>query len=544
MSKLDPNSITDSVPKPSTAKDLPILDNDNVELSEGALSTDTGLSYLMSRGISNESTLAVSQAGSTDSGNAIIFPYIDPESGNVMAYKYKYLEPKHKPPYKLEGTHPGGYVVDIKRFVSSSNVIIVEGELDALSVDQYLREAELEDFTVIATTGITNRNCIQYLERFDNVYMFFDNEQDKKKREIVKKAEKQLLLELLNTYPTIGVFHILPPSHIKDANDYLQGGYSPESFKKMIDDAEEYLDGKVHREANFYVADMLEFLEDEIKTMGTPTLFDGVDKALGGGIRLGEITALQAEAKQGKNAFYHARMFRWLKAGIPIGYASRELSPDSEVLPNILSIDLEQNMWLAKKEKRLTPELCKDITRAVSEYKLYFAHGYGVFDLTSIVRWVQELKQLGVQFFFIDHMHYCLHDPENAKEISTFIRRLKQLAKEENIHIDIIIQPKYIGPDQRLGLTSLRGGSAIGQAIDNLFIFKRYDVPGEDNISELTLEVARHRLAKSGSKVYFKYDPTTTQMEEVDIRLTDADEILDRDNAERGASGFEQKVIE
>ncbi len=69
---------------------------------------------------------------------------------------------------------------------------------------------------------------------------------------------------------------------------------------------------------------------------------------------------------------------------------------------------------------------------------------------------------------------------------------------------------------EQLSLATLRGGSSIGQALDNLLILER--VRNEENVSKLTLEVARHKLASLGS-IYLKYDKNTTAFEEVDRRL-------------------------
>lgn len=55
----------------------------------------------------------------------------------------------------------------------------------------------------------------------------------------------------------------------------------------------------------------------------------------------------------------------------------------------------------------------------------------------------------------------------------------------------------------------------MGQAIDNLIMLERIKKPGIDNISKLTLDVARSKLAKPGY-LYLEYDPKTTMFQETE----------------------------
>jgi KaiC/GvpD/RAD55 family RecA-like ATPase len=89
---------------------------------------------------------------------------------------------------------------------------------------------------------------------------------------------------------------------------------------------------------------------------GEPTGLSGLDKLLGGGQRLGEVTCWHAEAKTGKNTLWHKLMHLWLsrKEPVAIAYASRELTPESEVLPNLLSLERKENAWLADVRQETT----------------------------------------------------------------------------------------------------------------------------------------------------------------------------------------------
>lgn len=260
-----------------------------------------------------------------------------------------------------------------------------------------------------------------------------------------------------------------------------------------------------------------EYLQDKDKVKGEPTGIEGLDKLLGGGFRTGELTVLMAQAKTGKNTFYHYLIYSYLKRGVPFGYASRELSPATEVLPNFLSIDTGSNIW---KQERYSDEFKKMVHGTVTNWPLYFAPGYGYFDPEDLESWFKDMKAAGVNHFLFDHLHYALMQ-EDYESTTALIKKLKSLTKELDIHLNLIVQPRSLREGEKLSLATLRGGAAIGQALDNLLILER--VRGQDNISRLSLEVARHKLCKLGD-IYLRYDQESTRFEEVEKKTEDAEE--------------------
>ena len=245
-----------------------------------------------------------------------------------------------------------------------------------------------------------------------------------------------------------------------------------------------------------------EYLANKDLVKGDSTGLEDLDKLLGGGFRTGELTVLMAQAKTGKNSFYHVLLHSMLQRGISVGYASRELSPSTEVLPNLLSINMQCNTWMAD----ITEEFKAKATETIQNWPLFFAPGYGYFPLNELKQWFHDLKDLGVNHFFFDHLHYALAK-EDYESVSSLIKELKALTKELDIHINLIVQPRSLREGESLSLATLRGGAAIGQALDNLLILER--VRDQKNVSKLTLEVARHKLAEPGH-LHLIYVPETT----------------------------------
>jgi RecA/RadA recombinase len=260
-------------------------------------------------------------------------------------------------------------------------------------------------------------------------------------------------------------------------------------------------------------SDMFRFLSDKDLVKGEPTGIAELDALLGGGFRKGELTVTLAEAKTGKNTLWHKLMYSALQKQTHIAYASRELSPETEVIPNLLSLHQQRNYWLADAYDEVAD------SRVVSSWPLIFSPGYGALEPHELFAWMDACRDVGVWSFWIDHLHYCMLDPEDFKAISRLIRELKSYAKRHQVHINLIVQPKLQEAGMRMSLNTLRGGASIGQALDNLLTMVRERDPltGRPiNVVKVTLEVARSKLASLGD-FYLQYNKDTTDFTVVEL---------------------------
>ena len=255
--------------------------------------------------------------------------------------------------------------------------------------------------------------------------------------------------------------------------------------------------------ANDLIGDFLEYIRDKGRISGDPTGVEELDNLLGGGKRLGELTVTLAEAKSGKNTLWHYLQRMQLDKGIPLGYASRELTPETEVLPNLLTLSLGKNLYTAKEITEA------ELVQAMKNWKLAFAPGYGAFQGNELFSWMDECRHFGVLYFYIDHLHYCLPDSEDFKQVAELGRSLKTYAKTHNVHIDLIVQPKGLDANfpQDLDIHHLRGGASLGQVLDNLLTMQRQrDSNGELlNVTKVTLKRSRSKMARPGS-FFVQYD--------------------------------------
>ena len=283
------------------------------------------------------------------------------------------------------------------------------------------------------------------------------------------------------------------------------------NISKYEQEDPEYTKDPIYIKASELTESMSDFLANIDELSGEATGIDGLDKMLGGGLRLGELVVLNAPAKTGKSTLLHYIMHRFITKEVPIAYASREMSPDTEVLPNLFSIELDRNVWKA-------PPTHKECAYS-STWPLYFSGGYGTLSDAELDTWFQAMVSLDVKYYVMDHLHYFLDDPEAFGEVSKLIKRFKTWTKKYNVCIILVVQPPKLQDGQELNINTLRGGASIGQALDSLLTLER--VRDKDsgtlvpNIARLRLSVARHKLARPGA-IFLQYDVETTKFLEVE----------------------------
>lgn len=269
--------------------------------------------------------------------------------------------------------------------------------------------------------------------------------------------------------------------------------------------------------------DTFSYLSNKDQVMGEPTGLHGIDKLLGGGLRGGELIGLVAQAGAGKSSLLHKIQVNLSLRGHASGYLSQEMRPDSEVIPNYLSILCQENAWKAE----MTEERRERYMEEISKMKVYFSPERGHIPFDQIKTWITYLAQSeNVKFFFLDHLAFCQKESENYAEASELIRSLKKLCTDLNVTLISIIQPQKLQFGQSLGLESMRGGAALNQACDMVLTMERenphsFDNPQDArNVSKIQTVKARHKLSKLG-KCHIKYNPITTDIEDCEITWED-----------------------
>ncbi len=253
-----------------------------------------------------------------------------------------------------------------------------------------------------------------------------------------------------------------------------------------------------------FLEPMVQFLRDPVKVKGISTGIEEMDKLMGGGYREGEVIAINAPGKTGKSTLMRKLVHGLVTRGEPIGYASREEYADREVLPQLLSIEIGKSVLKQDVDEGQYREI-------LESWPLYFAPGYGKFP--QFGRWLENCKEAGCKIVFVDHLHFMTKDEDYQEGVRVMHEAVKA-AKTLGLCIVMIIQPKGLQPGQELGLETLRGGAAIGQAITMLFTLSR--VQGHTNVSRIKLVAKRSPLAKLG-EFHLQLDEDSLDMVEVEF---------------------------
>jgi KaiC/GvpD/RAD55 family RecA-like ATPase len=274
--------------------------------------------------------------------------------------------------------------------------------------------------------------------------------------------------------------------------------------------------------ASSLMSDMWKYLKDPGARSGTSTGILGLDDMLGGGIRPGEVVGVLAPAKAGKSSFTHKIIHSWIKNGNKVAYASREMRQAEEVLPNILSIEYKKNLL---KEGELDPNITPELLN-----NLVFAIGHGYLSIEELEAFYEQAYASGCRMFLLDHFHHFIGS-EDYSEISKFAKTIKSLTLKYNVATILVVQPRTVRIDQtKITNNDIRGGAVVGQAFDAVLVLERQknELGRVTNIVKVTLDIARHKLAKPG-EIYLEYDRDTMDFSEV-VELLDTDnekEVVD-----------------
>lgn len=425
---------------------------------------------------------------------------------NALISQWNFLDPQCKdcarffyPSLEVVSINKGGSMVALRELPPAEVPPLKPSLLPELTDDQKgrLARSTLEFLVNGAEPGFWNGSLFKAAKDFQEQGYSYDEFYDRAERITGHLDAKDLI--------TIGSAFKSEPK------------YEPRISQPLLSQPEiEALLGQSQAEArelsikpSELVSQTLNYLQNKDLVIGQPTYLEGLDDLLGGGKRLGEVTALCAEGKTGKNAIWHYLMHLWIEKKIPFGYASRELTAATEVIPDWLSMHFSLNSRLCEDTQTLG---FSDYVKSI-DGTAFFAKGRGYFPVQELSNWVEQLKNQGVSYFFFDHLHWCLDDPEDYKAASLLSRTLKDIAVKFNVHIDVIIQPKVLMDGQKPSLNSMKGGSALGQNIDNFITLERTG-DSKENLSKLTLKAKRSRLAKLGH-IVLHYDETTLKLSEM-----------------------------
>jgi twinkle protein len=402
-------------------------------------------------------------------------------------------------------------------------VVITEGELDALSVSQ----VQQNKWPVVSLVDGGGKNALrpikeayEWLQKFEKIILFFDN--DEKGRATVDLVKKML--------PIGKVYIAFAPEGYKDANDLLMAGKG-----KLIIDT---IWGAKHYTPEGIVTGsaILDRLRNRPKVQAYPypDFMEQLNHKTGGGFRLGELDTWTSGTGMGKTTIIKA-LQNWVFHTTAFNQALIHLEePLEDTGDDLIAYEVGKRFQIDDPDFKDTLEysevaeklfLAKD---AEGHPRLQLYDAFGSLEDESLYSTIRYLAQAcGVKVFWLDHLSILVSDMgddggDERKRIDSIMHNLKSLTVELGIYIGLIShlrKPPGNGKSFEQGavpsLDDLRGSGGIKQLSNGVFAISRdqqADDPEVRNTSTITVLKCR-KTGRTGTADFLTFSDATGRIE-------------------------------
>lgn len=477
---------------------------------------------LKKRGLTAETTLRWGYFTTTFKGETVqVAPYRD-EDGRVTAQKVRFRDKTFT--IVGEGRKSLGLFGKHLWRDGGKRIIICEGEIDAMTVDQVLKYrwpvVSVPNGAQGARKSLAKH--LDWLNKFEQIVLCFDND------EPGQKATE----DCARLFPPgkVAVVH-LPR---KDPNDMLQRGEVGALVTALWEAKGFRPDGIVT------LAEIREKIM-EAPTWGAPWFNEEIN-ALTFGRRLGECVGLGAGTGTGKSDFLAEQIAYDIDVlKLPVGLFLLEQSPQESA--KIIAGKLAEKRFHIPDAGWTDEELAGTIDRMLGGGKLFLYDHFGATDWDVIRERIRFLYHSeGVQYFYVDHLTaLAAGDDDSEKEaLERIMAELASLVKELNIWIMFVShlttpEGKPHEEGGRVTIRQFKGSRAIGFWAHVLFGLERNQQAADDEAKRTTRwRLLKNRIAgeKAGSTVMVRYDPTTGRLRPVEESDAPDFDNLDDDNDE------------
>ena len=410
-------------------------------------------------------------------GEQLRFHYCD-STGKVIAAKVRDKDKNFHVEGKLDGSFFGQHLCPS----TGKRLVITEGELDAASCAQIQptwQFVSLPNGAAGAKRAIQNN--IQFLQGYEEIVLFFDNDD----------AGRKAASDAASVLPP-GKVKLSILGNYKDASDCLQAG-DVEALTRAIWDTKEYRpDGIVDGKS----------LRNLILTPNPPNDHDypynGLNKLLHG-IRYGELTTITAGSGVGKSSFCRELATSLLQKGERVGYLALEES-NRRTLLGLMSSASGKSLHLGEHD---TETLATTYDNTVANWDLFLFDGFGSYDPDIIYNRIEYLATgLETRVVFLDHLSILLSglEGDERRMIDTTMTKLRSLVERTGIALFLVSHLKRTQSDQnheegaRVTLGQLRGSAAIAQLSDSVIALERNQQDGSQH-SDTTVRVLKNRYS-------------------------------------------------
>ncbi|MGN1480376.1 AAA family ATPase [Porcipelethomonas sp.] len=458
---------------------------------------DEALSYMQSRGISEEITKRYKLTVQKKNPKILVFPFFD-ENGVMVSAKYRKTDfvkgrDKNKEWFESE-TKP--ILFGMMQCKDFKRLIITEGQIDSLTV------AECGfDNAVSVPTGANGftwiNNCYDWVNRFEEIIVFGDCEKNK-----ITLAE-----DIVSRFPLKKIKVVRQADYLgeKDANDILRK-YGKDAVRYCVENAEIKPVRAVKSLASVKKADLSGM--ERIKT----GIYD-IDKTIGG-MYLGQLILITGKRGEGKSTLASQIFANAIDQGYSAFAYSGEL-PDYH-FKNWLDLQIagSQNIQERQNEYGETDYWLSDKT--VERINDWYAEKAYIFDnnvmldelavdgrknesgeeITLLGAMQQAVCRYGIKFVLLDNLMTAL-DVEPTSDLyraqSEFVKKVKSIAVKLNIVVVLIAHPKKEQIGKELDNDSVSGSSDITNAVDVVITYSGNNDEDKETYQSL-IGITKNRL--------------------------------------------------
>lgn len=401
------------------------------------------IEYFKNRGIQEE-TIKKFRLGYLD--GCILFPYH--KDGKLVNVKYRNLEEK-----KFRKEKNCMSTLWNQDNISSENLLICEGEIDAMSFNEWELEA------VSIPSGVNDTSWIEndwdFLQRFDVIYLCMDND----------TAGQSIIDNLVNRLGKWRCRNVLLPC--KDANECLMKGMDKSEIENIIRNSQSF-DLAELKSCKNYIGEIIDYKNNPDKLNGTVTSNLGLTEIIKGW-RNEELSIWTGSNGSGKSTFLSQEIIHLIKSGKKVCIGSFEMPP-------------RKYLWWFLKQYKGENQLTDEDIQSILQYN---ASNLLIIDLVGNIEKdklfeIMEFafRKYGADVFVIDSLMKVDLTSEQNKiygEQKKFTSELKDFCNKFKSHIHLVAHPrKGENDDQMRGKSDVAGSADITNLADNVFVLHRF----------------------------------------------------------------------
>lgn len=449
--------------------------------------------------------------GVKSDGQNYWFPYTDSD-GKIVAYKKRGITEKK---FSTTGDWSNAQLFGMSHFAKGGKfVTLVEGEHDCSAAFQMLGSK----FPVVsirngaASASADVRKYYKWLDSFDNVVVFMDNDEQ-------GKAAVEAITKVLGS--KIKVFK--PQPDYKDACDYLSRG-DDKLFMDTWWKAERHVPEGIVSSSS---------LREEVLKRPTKAVvrypFQALDE-MTMGIREAELVTVTAGSGLGKSQFIRElaySIFNQTNDNFGIMFLEEDKARTAR---SLMSLHLNKPIHLPDTEVS-DEELADAYNALLKDDRFYFYDHFGSNSIDTIVDNVRYFaRALNCKYIYLDHVSIVVSAQEASDErkaIDEIMTKLRMLVQETGITLFLVShlkrpEGKGFEDGAQVSVSALRGSGSIAQLSDIVIGLERssqHPDLTERNTTQVRVLKNRHsgQVGPAGRLLYdLKYGRMCQRLDEED----------------------------